>query len=110
MSLVHQFLSNIRQFVRNQDGDQLRAWLQVEPGSPKQYSELGVELRAKCNNAQKLDKVLSLGLPQDDGVEDEQGTVWQGLISFMKDYLVYWRDADFGNLLATHQLLSGLVK
>lgn len=109
MPLVLEFLTQVRNFVRAQDGDKLRAWLQVEPGSPQQYHNLAGELRSQFRQ-QGLDNVIERSLPQDDDVPDGQATVWPGFIAFMKDYLAFWRDVDYDDLLGAHQLLSGLVK
>ncbi|KAL7950283.1 hypothetical protein V8C42DRAFT_310050 [Trichoderma barbatum] len=109
MSLVTQFLSQIQQQVRNQQGDLLRSWLQVEPESPKQYHDLANELRAKFSRQDAIDKVVDDGLPQQDDLPEGQATAWPGLLAFLKDYLTYWRDVDFSDLLGAHQLLSGLV-
>lgn len=110
MSLVKQFLSQIHQQVRNQQGDLLRSWLQVEPESPKQYHDLAAELRARFNRQDAIDKVVEDALPQLDDLPEGQATSWPGLLAFLKDYLTYWGDVDFTDLLGAHQLLSGLVK
>jgi hypothetical protein len=108
MTLLVQFLTQIRDFVRAQDSDSLRSWLQVKPDSSAQYYELKNELRAQ--HPQKgLDAVIDQHLPLDDDVEDGQGAVWPGFLAFIKDYMTFWRDIDFQDLLAAHQLLSGLV-
>ncbi|KAH0497004.1 hypothetical protein TgHK011_004341 [Trichoderma gracile] len=109
MSLVAQFLSQIHQQVRNQQGDLLRSWLQVEPESPKQYHDLAAELRARFSRQDAIDKVVEDALPQADDLPEGQATSWPGLLAFLKDYLTYWRDVDFTDLLGAHQLLSGLV-
>lgn len=109
MPLVLEFLTQVRNLVRAQDGGKLRAWLQVEPGSPQQYHRLAAELRSQFRQ-QGLDNVIERSLPQDDDVPDGQATVWPGFIAFMKDYLAFWRDVDYDDLLNAHQLLSGLVK
>lgn len=110
MSLINQFLGQIRQHVRGQRGDLLRSWLQVEPGSAKQYFDLKAELQSKLRDPAKLEKVVETGLPQDDDVADGEATSWPGLLSFIKDYFIFWRDVNFDDLLGAHQLLSGLVK
>ncbi|KOS18016.1 PCI domain-containing protein [Escovopsis weberi] len=110
MSLVAQFLSQIRQQVRSSQGDLLRSWLQVEPESHQQYHDLAAELRARFAGQEgKIDDVVERALPQEDDLPDGQATAWPGLLAFVKDYLAYWRDVDFEDLLAAHQLLSGLV-
>lgn len=109
MPLVIEFLSQIRQFVRSQNGNELRAWLQVEPGSPEQYHKLAAELRSQFRQ-QALEKLIDKTLPQEDDVPEGQATAWPGFIAFMKDYLTFWRDIDYDDLLRAHQLLIGLVK
>ncbi|KAF4974200.1 hypothetical protein FZEAL_8878 [Fusarium zealandicum] len=109
MPLVLDFLTQIRKFIRAQNGDELRAWLQVEPGSPQQYHNLAAELRSQFRQ-QGLDNVIDKSLPQEDDVPDGQATVWPGFVAFMKDYLAFWRDVNYEDLLNAHQLLSGLVK
>ncbi|KAM0524630.1 hypothetical protein ACHAPE_000728 [Trichoderma viride] len=109
MSLVSQFLSQIQQQVRSQQGDLLRSWLQVEPESPKQYHDLAAELRSKFSRQDAIDKLVEDRLPQQDDLPEGQATAWPGLLAFLKDYLTYWRDVDFSDLLGAHQLLSGLT-
>lgn len=110
MALVREFLRRIHAQVRGQQGDELRSWLQVEPGSSQQYHKLGVELRAHFATQPSIDKVIEACLPQEDDVPEGQGTAWPSFQTFMKDYLVFWRDINYDDLLGAHQLLSGLVK
>lgn len=109
MSLLIHFLTQIRSFVRAQDGDNLRAWLQVGPQSSSQYYQLQDELNTP-ERKRDLAALLNECLPIDDDVEDGQATVWPGFIAFVTDYLVFWRDVNFDDLPAAHQLLSGLAK
>jgi hypothetical protein len=106
MSLTVQFLSNIRGFLKEQKGDQLREWLLVEPPVPDQYHKLAKELR----NGVPLQKLIDQHLPEEDDVPEGQGTSWPGFASFMKDYFEYWRDVNFEDLLGAHQLLTALTK
>ena len=109
MTLITHFLVQIRQFVRAQDGDSLRAWLQVSPQSPQQYHNLAAELRNR--RPQDVDADVEDALPQDDDeLQEGQGAPWPGLIAFVKDYFGFWRDVNWEDLLRAHQLLSGLVK
>ncbi|KAI5463368.1 hypothetical protein BGZ63DRAFT_462648 [Mariannaea sp. PMI_226] len=108
MSLVIQFLSQIRQFVHTQNGDELRAWLQVEPGSPQQYHNLAAELRSQFRN-KGLENLVEKSFPQDDDLPEGQSAPWPGFVAFMKDFLAFWRDINYDDLLGAHQLLSGLV-
>ncbi|KAJ9424080.1 signalosome component [Fusarium oxysporum] len=108
MPLVLDFLTQIRNFIRTQNGDELRAWLQVEPNSPQQYHNLASELRSQFRQ-QGLDNIVERTLPQEDDVPEGQATVWPGFVAFMKDYMAFWRDVNYDDLLGAHQLLSGLV-
>lgn len=110
MSLVAQFLTQINQYVRLQQGDNLRAWLQVEPNSAKSYYDMAAELRAKFSTASGLEAAIDTHLPVDDDVPDGQAAAWPSFQSFMKDYLTLWRDINYDDLLGTHELLTALVK
>lgn len=114
MGLLVQFLSHLRNFVRQQDGKQLRSWLQVEPNASQTYYDLATELRKGFSqdfqNGNALDGVLEKCLPEDDDVSEGEATPWPSFVAFVKDYLLFWRDANFENLLDTHTRLSGLVK
>jgi len=54
MSLVSQFLSQIRQHVREQRGDLLASWLQVEPNASQQYHAMAAELRRSLRVAARV--------------------------------------------------------
>lgn len=110
MSLVAQFLTQIRQYVRNQQGDMLRSWLRVEPGSDQKYYDMAAELRAKFAGPEGVEAAIEQYLPIEDDVPDGQATVWPSFQSFMKDYLTLWRDINYEDLLRTHELLTTLVK
>ncbi|KYK59316.1 PCI domain-containing protein [Drechmeria coniospora] len=110
MSLLKRFLSEIRQQVREQQGDRLAAWLQVEPSAPRQYHVLADELRTAFADSKALDNAIDSHLPIEDDVPDGQATVWPGFQAFVKEYLVLWRDIDHDDLLGAHELLSALVK
>ncbi|ODA77713.1 hypothetical protein RJ55_06315 [Drechmeria coniospora] len=109
MSLLKRFLSEIRQQVREQQGDRLAAWLQVEPSAPRQYHVLADELRTAFADSKALDNAIDSHLPIEDDVPDGQATVWPGFQAFVKEYLVLWRDIDHDDLLGAHELLSALV-
>lgn len=110
MSLHTQFLSQIRQYVRAHDSDNLRSWLQVHPNSSASYYNLQKELKAQRSRDEDLDAVIDQCLPLEDDAEDGQATVWPGFQAFMKDYIHFWRDVSFEDLPAAHQLLGSLVK
>lgn len=125
MPLLNEFLTNLASFVRAQDGENIRAWLQVSPNASQQYFKLASELKSQFGNASggaapkgkgkgkgdaALEAAVERGLPEEDGVGEGQGTVWPGFVTFVKDYMLFWRDVDFGDLVRAHSLLCGLVK
>lgn len=113
MSLLTQFLTNLRAFTRDQDGDSLRAWLQVSPNASQQYFSLGAELKSQFGGgkgSERLAAAVEKGLPEEDDVREGQGTSWPGFVTFVKDYMVFWRDVDFEDLVRAHSQLCGLVK
>ncbi|KJZ79870.1 hypothetical protein HIM_00584 [Hirsutella minnesotensis 3608] len=109
MSLVRQFLTQVRQHVRDQREDLLRSWLQVEPNAAQQYHNMAAELRQSFSGPQSLDAVIEECMPQDDDVPDGQATVWPSFQTFMRDYLTLWRDINHNDLLQAHELLMTLV-
>jgi hypothetical protein len=113
MSLVIGFLSCIRRFVLEQNGQELRDWLLVENNVDAKYFQLGRELRAGYPNttigSDDLDKVVDKCLPEEDVQSDGRGSPWPGFNAFMKTYLEYWRDVNFGDLVTLHAGLSDLL-
>ncbi|KAH7031121.1 uncharacterized protein B0I36DRAFT_288975 [Microdochium trichocladiopsis] len=109
MSLTIKFLSSIQGFLKSRDGDSLRSWLRVEPPVPQEYHNLTAELRNGYRDSAAVARLVEQNLPIEDDLPEDQGTAWPGFISFMKDYLEYWRDVDFDNLLNAHQLLVSLT-
>ncbi|KAK6194225.1 pre-rRNA processing [Pestalotiopsis sp. IQ-011] len=105
MALIGQFLTEVRKFLVSRDGDQLRQWLQVEPPVPDHYHRLAQELRA----TRSIEKLVEQQLPEENDVPPDSGTAWPGFNAFMVDYLNYWRDVDFDDLLRAHELLMGLT-
>jgi nuclear mRNA export protein PCID2/THP1 len=106
VSLTAEFLSSIRGFLKARDSEKLRQWLQVEPPVPDHYYNLAKELRGVSS----IEKLVEQQLPEEDDVPADQGTAWRGFIAFMEDYLKYWRDVDFEDLLGAHELLMGLTR
>lgn len=106
MALIGQFLTEVRKFLVSRDGDQLRQWLQVEPPVPDHYHRLAQELRT----TRSIEKLVEQQLPEENDVPPDSGTAWPGFNAFMVDYLNYWRDVDFEDLLRAHELLMGLTK
>ncbi|KAJ2982278.1 hypothetical protein NUW58_g6480 [Xylaria curta] len=109
MSLAIQFLASIRGFLKTRNGIGLRDWLRVEPPLPQQYLDLATELKNGYRNATAIERLVEKCLPEEDDLPEDQGTAWPGFIAFIKDYFEYWRDVNFDDLLAAHQLLMGLT-
>ncbi|KAI0838931.1 hypothetical protein F5Y06DRAFT_266979 [Hypoxylon sp. FL0890] len=109
MSITIQFLVGVRNILKTLDGEALRDWLKVEPPLPQEYYDLAAELKDGYQNDDALLKLVESSLPEEDDIPEGQGTSWPGFISFMKDYLEYWRDVDFDSLLSAHQLLTALA-
>ncbi|KAH7375772.1 PCI domain-containing protein [Plectosphaerella cucumerina] len=110
MTLLAQFLSQVRGFVKAQDGDELRKWLLVEPNASQTYHDLAAEVRSTFQRDSKsLENTIERHLPEDDDVPEGQATPWPSFVTFMVDYIAFWRDVDFDDLLRAHSLLSGLV-
>lgn len=112
MTIVDEFLTNISNFLYAKDSLALRDWLKVEPPLPKQYYELGNELRTSWRDSRALEAHIGKLIPERDisKQQDSDGDVWPGFSSFIKDYLAFWRDVDFNDLPGAHRELSILVK
>ncbi|POS79739.1 hypothetical protein DHEL01_v201870 [Diaporthe helianthi] len=105
--LATQFLSTIRAHVVALDGDSLDAWLQVEPGATSHaYLQLRDELRQGLGINNQLERLVEKSLPEIDDPPDGTGSPWPSFVTFVKDYLLYWRDADFDDLMSVQESLS----
>jgi hypothetical protein len=110
MSLLVQFLSSIRGFVLEQNGDELRNWLLVENDVANIYFDMGAQLKGGFPaNSPALEKMIEKCLPEEDDVTEGRGSPWPGFNSFMKEYLEYWRDVDFDDVVRLHSRLSDLL-
>ena len=94
--------------MRNQDGDSLRAWLQVNPDSGRQYNNLAQELRTQYRH-EGLDRLIDKCLPEEDDTDEGQGSPWSSFNAFIKEYLSFWRDVDYDDLVTAHELLLALA-
>lgn len=111
MGLVVEFLSGIRGFVLEANGDELRKWLQVEPTVPESYYQLAQELKTTyLAQGDLLEKVVDNCLPEEDNVPEGKGSPWPGFNSFIREYLQYWRDVDFNDTVRLYTRLSDLLK
>ncbi|KAI1107742.1 hypothetical protein F4804DRAFT_296947 [Jackrogersella minutella] len=109
MSVTKQFLGGIRDILTSLNGEGLRDWLKVEPPLPQEYLNIAAELKSGYQDDHVLEKLVELSLPEDENVLEGKGTSWPGFVAFIKDYLGYWRDVDFNDLLGAHQLLTELT-
>lgn len=110
MSIIEHFLSSILSYIRAKDAVNLRDWLRVEPPLPDIYFQLGGELRDSYSDSNALERYIAKQLPDNNNAKPDDGDVWPGFLVFMKEYLEFWRDVNFDDLLATHTQLTGLVK
>jgi nuclear mRNA export protein PCID2/THP1 len=110
MAIIEEFLSSILRFLRTKDAANLQLWLRVEPPLPDQYYQLGQELRQSYSDSKALEKYIEKLLPENSNGKADEGDTWPGFLAFMKEYLEFWRDVNFDDLLETHNQLSGVVK
>lgn len=110
MAIIEEFLSSILIFLRAKDATKLQLWLRVEPPLPDQYRQLGRELQQSFSDSKTLEKHIEKLLPENSNGKAEEGDTWPGFLSFMKEYLEFWRDVNFDDLLETHTQLSAVVK
>lgn len=110
MALVPQFLTSLRGFVTSLDGDNLSAWLQVEPSpTGASYFQLRDELRQGFKGPDAVEKLVDQCMPEVDDPAEGTGSPWPSFVAFVKDYLLYWKDADFDDLMGLQEHLSGLL-
>ncbi|CAN8102399.1 unnamed protein product [Discula destructiva] len=110
MALVTQFLTQIRGFVVSLDGDNLAAYLQVEPnpGAPT-YFQLRDELKTGSRGPKAVEKLVDNAMPEVDGPPEGTGSPWPSFVAFVKEYLLYWKDANFDDLANLQEKLSVLL-
>lgn len=88
MSTTKLFLTSISSFLHAKDASSLASWLVVEPPLPQEYAQLSIELKSNIPSF-------------NDG--------WPSFTAFIKEYLEFWRDVNFEDLLQTHAQLTALV-
>jgi hypothetical protein len=109
MAILDGYLTSISDFLRTKDTAQLKQFLRVEPPVPEDFYQLGQELKTSWSDNKKLEKhIENLVLQSADDTSDEGGA-WPGFLNFMREYLIYWRDVNFDDLVDTHQRLSDLA-
>ncbi|KAG9239001.1 COP9 signalosome-like protein complex subunit 12 [Amylocarpus encephaloides] len=109
MAIVDEFLASISSFLRKKDAEQLRLYLRVEPPLPDHFMQLSKELKQSYRDNNRLERQIEKFIPEHGDFASEEGDAWPGFLAFIKEYLEFWRDVDFDNLLATHAQLTTLV-
>jgi len=112
MAVLDDYLQGVLQLIKNKDADELKQYLRVEPiNLPDVFLELRKELQSSYRAGNVLERKVDTILPlSDEDPNPDVGEVWPGFQVFMKEYLIYWRDTDFEDLVVTHSLLYDLVK
>jgi hypothetical protein len=110
MPIVDEFLSSISNFLGTKNSLQLQLFLRVEPPLPDQYLQLSQELKSSYRDGNKLELHIGKLVPEADDGDAEVGGAWPGFLAFLKEYLEFWRDVNFSDLLETHTQLSNLAK
>ena len=109
MAIIEEFLSSILRFLRAKDAMNLQLWLRVEPPLPDQYYQLGRELKQRFTaDGKALEQLVERLLPENSNTNEAD--VWPGFLAFITEYLEFWRDVNFKDLLETHTQLNVLVK
>lgn len=109
MSILDEFLSSILRFLKTKDAPQLQLFLRVEPPLPEQFIKLRQELKSSWTNSNRLEQHIERLLPFNDEDRADVGGSWPGFLVFIQEYLEFWRDVDFDDLLGTHVRLTALI-
>lgn len=110
MAVVDNYLAGVSQLLRQRNSTELKLFLRVEPPLPENFAQLSQELKTAYRDSNVLERKITKLLPENDDEKSEEGAVWPGFLAFMKEYLEYWRDVNFEDLLETHSQLSSLAK
>ena len=108
---IDQFLGEIAQIVREQNGTKLQEYLVIEPPLSPIYQRIVDELRQAYPNAHShtaLENKCKSFIPEYE--EGEDGGSRSSFISFMVKYFAFLRDVNVENLLETHDMLKALLK
>ncbi|KAK3391008.1 hypothetical protein B0H63DRAFT_129772 [Podospora didyma] len=109
MSLLITFLTTLKNFVKLQDGNGLRSWLLIESNVSESYYQLSRELKSGFQNSSAIEKLVDKCLPEEDDVPEGMGSPYPGFNTFIREYLEYWRDVDFNDVVNIHARVSGLL-
>ncbi|KAG0649100.1 hypothetical protein D0Z07_4581 [Hyphodiscus hymeniophilus] len=109
MPVLDDYLRGVSQLLRTKNSSELKLYLRVEPPLPENFAQLSQELKSSYLDSSILEQKISTLIPENEDSNSDEGDVWPGFQVFMKEYLEYWRDVDFEDLLETHSQLSGLA-
>jgi nuclear mRNA export protein PCID2/THP1 len=112
MAIVDEYLKSILALLHAKNSIELQFYLRVEPDPslPDNFLRLSQELKTSYRDSNVLEQHVAELLPENDDGKADEGDVWPGFLAFIKEYLEYWRDVNFDDLLETHSQLSGLTK
>jgi nuclear mRNA export protein PCID2/THP1 len=112
MAIVDEYLKSILELLHAKNSVELQFYLRVEPDPslPDNFLRLSKELKTSYRDSNVLEQHVAKLLPENDDGKADEGDVWPGFLAFIKEYLEYWRDVNFDDLLETHFQLSGLAK
>ncbi|KAI0997712.1 hypothetical protein K3495_g10477 [Podosphaera aphanis] len=118
MTIIDEYLVAIAGLLKAKDGRQLQTFLRVEPPLPSEFTQLSIEVKKAFpkeiqedvdGRNDKIDRHIEKLVPQAEDDTPESNTTcysWPGFQVFLREYLKFWRDVDFSDLLMTHSLLS----
>jgi hypothetical protein len=113
MAIVEEYLNSILKLVETKNSKELQSYLRVEPDPqlPDSFAQLSQELKTSYFDSKILEQQIADLLPtREDEDRPEDGNIWPGFLAFIQEYLEYWRDVNFADLLETHLQLSNLTK
>ena len=110
MPVIDDYLRGVSQLLRVKNSSELKLYLRVEPPLPDNFVQLSQELKTSYSDSNSLERKIANLIPENGDNNGDEGDVWPGFQAFMKEYLEYWRDVNFEDLLETHLQLSGLAK
>lgn len=113
MAIVEEYLNSILKLVETKNSKELQSYLRVEPDPqlPDSFAQLSQELKTSYFDSKILEQQIADLLPtREDEDKPEDGNIWPGFLAFIQEYLEYWRDVNFADLLETHLQLSNLTK
>jgi hypothetical protein len=112
MAVLDEYLQSVANLLKTKDTEELRKYLRVEPTNdlPPIFWQLKEELKSSYHDSNVLERKITKLLPENQEPREDEGTAFPGFLVFIQEFLEYWRDSDFEDLLGTHTQLSALAK